>query len=718
VRRLVGSEMCIRDRVQVGRISRFGLLEMSRQRLRPSLGESSQIVCPRCTGHGHIRSTDSLALSILRLVEEEAMKEMTGKVIAQLPVAVATFLLNEKRQAIHDIQQRRKVDLTIIPNPYMETPHYDITRIRSDNLEDDETPISSYQYIPAPPALEDTTQQETLPTQMPVEAAVTNVLPSTPAPQTVRSSVETAAPPPPAPAPMLPVKGPGLMRRIFNSLFGSSPSVDKAAEEAESKAETAAQANKKPEQAPREKREQRRDRNERNTERGERGERNERSERGERGGERGDRNNNERRDRNRDRNNGKNEPTAETERPADGEQRNRPEQENRQPRRERNERNPERSNERSAERGNERNPERGNERNNDRRNRNRNERDDAPGASGEQNRRPPREQRPPKALDQEAVNAQQDQLDQTPVEIMLSAPRDNNREQQQNRRERQPRREREQRNRPPVSEEGSDTQVAADAPQEKQPQPRRQAQPVVAEDTVTSVAAVQEAPQPDTQPANLPPTAEASRASRHETASEQPESADRDNDADDMEDMAETDADADNVDFADGQPRERRERRGRTRRPRGNQNRQRPPRPPAAEGESQASLPENMEPVIIDLTAPKPASAPRYASTPVKVEVVEVVEVVPEKPPKAERPAPVEPVQEPKPVATQTTEAAPAPPPQAKPQPLPEAVADKPAEPKPAPQPKEERVAETVGVEEQAATAPVKKRPSWMHSDP
>ncbi|OQX02019.1 MAG: hypothetical protein BWK73_44185, partial [Thiothrix lacustris] len=111
-----------RARVQVGRISRFGLLEMSRQRLRPSLGESSQIVCPRCTGHGHIRSTDSMALSILRLVEEEAMKEMTGKVIARLPVSVATFLLNEKRQAITDIQARRNVELTIIPNPYMETP--------------------------------------------------------------------------------------------------------------------------------------------------------------------------------------------------------------------------------------------------------------------------------------------------------------------------------------------------------------------------------------------------------------------------------------------------------------------------------------------------------------------------------------------------------------------------------------------------------------------
>lgn len=237
-----------RARVQVGRISRFGLLEMSRQRLRPSLGESSQIVCPRCTGQGHIRSTDSLALSILRLVEEEAMKEMTGKVIAQLPVAVATFLLNEKRQAISDIQARRHVELVIIPNPYMETPHYEITRVRSDNLEEEEGQ-HSYQYIPAPPSAETIIQQDTNTVHLPTEAVVTNVLPSTPAPQVTRHSNSVIGNPGSSSSVPVPiVRGPGLIRRIFNSLFGSNPTTDQAAEAAASQAEAAACTNNKAEQ--------------------------------------------------------------------------------------------------------------------------------------------------------------------------------------------------------------------------------------------------------------------------------------------------------------------------------------------------------------------------------------------------------------------------------------------------------------------------------------
>ena len=104
-----------RARVQIGRISRFGLLEMSRQRLRPSLGESSHQVCPRCDGHGYIRSVDSLALSILRIIEEEALKENTGRVTAQLPVEVATYLLNEKRQIIADVEKRH--DVAYRPDP-------------------------------------------------------------------------------------------------------------------------------------------------------------------------------------------------------------------------------------------------------------------------------------------------------------------------------------------------------------------------------------------------------------------------------------------------------------------------------------------------------------------------------------------------------------------------------------------------------------------------
>ncbi|MCW8092005.1 ribonuclease E [Alteromonas sp. ASW11-130] len=119
-----------RARVQLGRISRFGLLEMSRQRLRPSLGESAHHVCPRCSGHGTIRGTESLALSILRIIEEEAIKDNTGQIEAQLPVSVATYLLNEKRRAVRTIEKRYNVELVLIPNANLQTPHYQVTRRR------------------------------------------------------------------------------------------------------------------------------------------------------------------------------------------------------------------------------------------------------------------------------------------------------------------------------------------------------------------------------------------------------------------------------------------------------------------------------------------------------------------------------------------------------------------------------------------------------------
>lgn len=123
-----------RARVQIGRISRFGLLELSRQRLRPSLGETSSIVCPRCDGQGHIRDVKSLALSILRLIEEEVMKERTGEIHAQVPVLVATYLLNEKRQDLLDIERRYKIRTLIIPNQNLETPHFEVQRIRDDQV--------------------------------------------------------------------------------------------------------------------------------------------------------------------------------------------------------------------------------------------------------------------------------------------------------------------------------------------------------------------------------------------------------------------------------------------------------------------------------------------------------------------------------------------------------------------------------------------------------
>ncbi|MDM8547268.1 Rne/Rng family ribonuclease [Candidatus Venteria ishoeyi] len=161
-----------RARVQVGRISRFGLLEMSRQRLRPSLGESSQITCPRCSGQGTIRGVESLGLSILRLIEEEAMKGKTAKVIVQVPVDTGTFLLNEKRQAIFDLEIRQRIEVVLIPNPHMDTPNYEITRVRRDEQKDQE---SSYKQVEKPEMVVET--QTTKNQNKPEEPAVKGIMP-------------------------------------------------------------------------------------------------------------------------------------------------------------------------------------------------------------------------------------------------------------------------------------------------------------------------------------------------------------------------------------------------------------------------------------------------------------------------------------------------------------------------------------------------------------
>jgi ribonuclease E len=135
-----------RARVQIGRISRFGLLEMSRQRLKPSLGESTQIVCPRCTGQGTIRTVESLSLSLVRIIEEEALKAGTARVDIQVPVDVATYILNEKRQVILDTEKQTGVHVLIVANPTLETPQYKVERVRkSDHDEDDTT--ASYQRV-------------------------------------------------------------------------------------------------------------------------------------------------------------------------------------------------------------------------------------------------------------------------------------------------------------------------------------------------------------------------------------------------------------------------------------------------------------------------------------------------------------------------------------------------------------------------------------------
>lgn len=144
-----------RARIQIGRISRFGLLEMSRQRLRPALSESSQSLCPRCQGRGTIRSIESLALSMVRLIEEEALKEYTLAVQVQFPVEMAAYILNEKRQLILNIEKRHRIDIVVVPNPHLETPQYKMARVKGEESgrktnSANSHPLASYQLISEP----------------------------------------------------------------------------------------------------------------------------------------------------------------------------------------------------------------------------------------------------------------------------------------------------------------------------------------------------------------------------------------------------------------------------------------------------------------------------------------------------------------------------------------------------------------------------------------
>lgn len=153
-----------RARIQLARISRFGLLELSRQRLRPSLSESSTHVCPRCNGQGFIRDNESLALSILRLIEEEALKENTKQVIAQVPIDVAAYLLNEKRQAVFSLEKRHQIQLLIVPNNLLETPHFQVSRFR----DGEESGALSYQLKLDTAALEEVIPNTSKPVSEPV----------------------------------------------------------------------------------------------------------------------------------------------------------------------------------------------------------------------------------------------------------------------------------------------------------------------------------------------------------------------------------------------------------------------------------------------------------------------------------------------------------------------------------------------------------------------
>ncbi|MEW6514738.1 MAG: Rne/Rng family ribonuclease [Pseudomonadota bacterium] len=258
-----------RARVQTSKISRFGLLELSRQRLRPALAEASYITCPRCTGTGHIRSTESAALHILRILEEESMKENTGALHVQVPVDVGTFLLNEKRVDIARIEMRHRVNLLIIPNRHLETPQHEIIRLRHDQLNLEGTALASYEMAVKPTEEEAATTAAGESRAPRAEAAVKGITPDQPAPIAAPKEFAPAAP------------APGIFARIMSWLTGG-----------EKKEEVVEVTPKKSE------RPGRRDRGERGegSERGERGgrgrregrDRNDRGERGERP-ERGDR---------------------------------------------------------------------------------------------------------------------------------------------------------------------------------------------------------------------------------------------------------------------------------------------------------------------------------------------------------------------------------------------------------------------------------------------
>ncbi len=229
-----------RARVQIGRISRFGLLEMSRQRLRPSLGESSHITCPRCDGQGTIRGVESLALSVLRLVEEDAMKEKTGRVIAQVPVEVATFLVNEKRAAMATLEARHGVAIMVLPNEHFQTPRFEIVRQREEEIRL-QGGAASYALASAPE-----------PVSMPGEEASTT-LQAAPAVQSIPRGAH--------PVPFATATGaatPGLFVRLWRYFFAPAPEPAKKATESRDRKRASSSSN-----AKRNEPRGRRDRNER-----------------------------------------------------------------------------------------------------------------------------------------------------------------------------------------------------------------------------------------------------------------------------------------------------------------------------------------------------------------------------------------------------------------------------------------------------------------------
>ncbi|BBF22757.1 ribonuclease E/G [Sutterella megalosphaeroides] len=282
-----------RARVQLAKISRFGLMELSRQRLRPSLSEGNHVTCPRCNGVGVIRDTESCALQVLRILQEEAMKEGTGAVHAQVPVDVATFLLNEKRNDITKLEARHRVPIVLIPNTYLETPHYHIERLRQDDerLDDAKPSFDRAEEIETvaddPYAQKGQEDKPARPKQVPV---IKNVLPRDPAPVHVEKKPEGNAEKGAKDAgraaqltPVTPKKG--LFARIAAFLFGSRDESAEAAPKAEAAKAEGQAKDEKSEKNERDERRGRRSRrtNERrsNTGRRERTERTDRLERAE-----------------------------------------------------------------------------------------------------------------------------------------------------------------------------------------------------------------------------------------------------------------------------------------------------------------------------------------------------------------------------------------------------------------------------------------------------
>jgi ribonuclease E len=198
-----------RARIQLGRLSRFGLLELSRQRLRPALSETTHINCPRCSGMGTIRGVESMSLALLRLIGEEARKERTGRVVAQVPVDVATYLMNEKREQLNQIESRDRVSLVIVPNPHMQTPAYTLRRVRDDEKELPENSTVSYQLADQP-SVDDSNigeRDKKPPGEVPL---VPSILPASTAP---------IVPMPEAKAPQ-PAAQVGALVRFWRWLFG------------------------------------------------------------------------------------------------------------------------------------------------------------------------------------------------------------------------------------------------------------------------------------------------------------------------------------------------------------------------------------------------------------------------------------------------------------------------------------------------------------------